>query len=309
MIATIQSLPLGLFLVLLFFPLVLAAVLVGAGRQARRRAGLIAATRTEHIAMAQDGYRGFEGRIEAAGGESIEAPLTRWPCVWYHATVEQYSSGKGSRWTTMRDVTSTAPFILRDQTGACSVEPMGAEVTPTDKSVWYGASETPSDRNPAKVGPTESATGLLEVAGGRNSRYRYSEERIYAGDPLLVMGEFLTARSAAAAAAAEDENDEDDEENDEDQAVSGDADLESELDDDDLEEIAEAERAGKARTRAEAITKAWIGMGTGERPFIVSTTLKAIHVANTSMGAQGALTGAAVPAAIALFLLWARFAA
>jgi hypothetical protein len=82
---------------------------------------------------------------------------------------------------------------------------------------------------------------------------------------------------------------------------------ESALTDEDREEIASEEREEAARTLAQETTKAWIGRGSGKQAFILSTTLQAIHVAQSSMGAQVALTGAAVPAAIALFLLWARF--
>jgi hypothetical protein len=308
-IETIRSLPLALFIAIMFFPLVLAAVLIGAGLQARRRAALITATETANIGMAQDGYREFEGRAEAIGGEAVPAGLTGWPCVWYRATVEKFSTGSGSNrtssWSTVRSLTSNAPFFVRDSTGVCLVEPWGAEVTPTDKSVWYGATEKPADRNPAKVGPSESARGMVEVGGGPNSKYRYSEERIYAGDPLLVLGEFTTGRHQSAFDAdGEDENGEDEDgEAEDDDGIDDD----STLSEEEREDIAADERAEALRARGEDTTKAWIGRGSGRQPFILSTTLQAIHVAQSSMGAQAALTGAAVPAVIALFLLWARF--
>jgi hypothetical protein len=303
MIDIIRSLPLALFLIIVFFPVVLAAVLVGAGLQARRRAALITATQTSNIGMAQDGYREFEGRIEA-GGETIPAALTGWPCVWYHAKVERFTSGSGSKrtstWSTVSDRTSGAPFLVRDSTGVCSVEPWGAEVTPTDKSVWYGATEKPTDRNPARLGPSEPAA-MFEMAGGSNA-FRYSEERLYAGDPLLVLGEFTTGRHATRFDDPEDEPEAEDDGGD-DEAID-----ESALTDEDREEIAADERAEAIRAHVEQTTKAWIGRGDGKQPFILSTTLQAVHVAQSSMGAQAALTSAWVPAAIALFLLWARFA-
>jgi hypothetical protein len=142
---------------------------------------------------------------------------------------------------------------------------------------------------------------MVEVAGGPNSKFRYSEERIYAGDPLLVLGEFATGRHQTAF-------DPDDEEDEDAAGEDDDAADESALTDEDREEIAADQREEAARTRAQETTRAWIGRGSGKQPFILSTTLQAVHVAQSSMGAQAALTGAAVPAAIALFLLWARFA-
>ena len=302
MVDAIRSLPLILFAGFVIFPAAVTAIFVAAGLTARRRAALMQATPTSNIGMAQDGYREFEGRAEAVEGPALEAPLTRAPCVWYHAKVERFPSespvGKRSTWLTVNDVTSSAPFLIRDSTGACLVEPFRAEVTPTDKSVWYGATEIPADRNPSRVGPGESATGLIEVAGGPNSKFRYSEERIYAGDPLLVLGQFYSGRHTTAFDAEEDEDDV------EEPDLSG-------LSDEDRAELAadlaKGQREDDIRTRAEAITKAWIGHGTGKQPFILSTTLQAIDVAQSSMGAQAVLSLAAVPAAIVVFLLWARF--
>lgn len=61
--------------------------------------------------------------------------------------------------------------------------------------MWYGATPIPSDRNPAKVGPTESVDGMVTVHGTSGTQYRYFEERIYLGDPLMVLGVFSRARS------------------------------------------------------------------------------------------------------------------
>ena len=303
---TIRALPLILFLAIVFFPAVLTAVLLAAGLKARRRAALLTATPTSNIGMAQDGYVEFEGRIEAVGGRTIEAALTRAPCVWFHARVQEFKSPTGSgsaSWSIVKEVTSDAPFLVRDQTGVCRVEPWGAEVTPTDKSQWYGATLTPSDRNPAKVGAAESTTPMVEISGTANTRFRYFEERIYDGDPLLVLGQFTTARLALALEAEEDEE-EDEEDPGDGETDAGEDDA---LTDEDREAIADGERDDAIREQAEAITKAWIGRGAAAKPFILSTTLQAVDVAQSSMASQAVLTGAAVPAAIALFLLWVRF--
>ncbi|MEO8675731.1 MAG: hypothetical protein ABI569_09135, partial [Casimicrobiaceae bacterium] len=70
-----------------------------------------------------------------------------------------------------------------------------ADVTSTDRSIWYGATIEPTDRNPLKVGPGESPSPDFQNLAGPDTRYQYSEERIYAGDPLLVLGNFATGIS------------------------------------------------------------------------------------------------------------------
>lgn len=111
----IASLPLGVFVVIVLFFVAMAAIAVVAGVSPRKQAAIVKATPTSPIGMAADGYREFEGTVEAVPGAPVTAPLTGWPCVGYHAT---------------------------------------------------------------------------EVAGA--SSYRYNEERIYAGDPLLVLGDYQT---------------------------------------------------------------------------------------------------------------------
>ena len=151
----VQSAPAGVFAFMVIFLLLMAGVAGVAGLHARRRAALIEKTDTSPIGFAEDGYREFEGTIEAAAGE-LAAPLTGWPCVWYASKVERYvvSSRQrtGSKWEEVRSGSSDAPFLVRDSTGAAIVRPWGAEVTPTDLSVWYGSTAEPEDRNPAAAG-------------------------------------------------------------------------------------------------------------------------------------------------------------
>jgi hypothetical protein len=278
----IRDLPLVVFMVAVAFFIAMAGVAVFASVHARQRAAIVRAMPTSPIGMAADGYRELEGRIEAVGGDAVRAPLTQWPVVWYHARVEQLKDAPGghdsSQWRTVSDVTSAAPFLVRDRTGVAIVLPLGAEVTPTDKSRWYGDSKVPADRNPAKVKPTESATPMLDIAG--TAKFRYYEERMYAGDPLLVLGEFTSGRFGP-----RDETDDQ-----EDAAAAG------ELDPDD-----------KLLVRAREVTKATIQRGTGKQPFMMTTTSQAEHLKLTSLGSSAALGVAVVPLLLAALLLWVRF--
>lgn len=294
----IQSLPLIVFLAMVAFLLAMAGVAVFAGVHALRRARLIRAMPTSSIDTAEDGYREFEGHIEPIGGQALTSRLTLSPCCWYHARIEKWessgSSEKQGRWTTVEDVTSDAPFLLRDATGVCIVNPYGAEVTPTDKSLWYGRHKEPSDRNPPRVGPTESAKGMIEVAGGPNSKFRYHEERIYAGDPLLVLGHFTTERPEA-------EPDEPDDEFDgglNDLMDGESAAATVNVEDRDFDELT---------ALAAGITSRSISCGPRTQPFIMTTTPQGEHVAMSQKGGLGAFLIALVPLALAAYLLWIRF--
>jgi hypothetical protein len=194
----------------------------------------------------------------------------------------------------------------------CIVFPFRAEVTATDKSQWTGGSAVPTDRSPPRLGPTESTSAGIQVAGGPNSRFRYSEERIYIGNPLFVLGEFV-ARLA-------NEDEDEDEETDDDVTASDDQDGEEdmELADADQKEADDEDdgagpewddsaRSEELTNRAQQITRAFIAHGTGARPFIMSTTPQATHVYMSDVGSQAALYMAALPLGLVALLLYARY--
>jgi hypothetical protein len=294
----IQSLPPTAFLVMLAFLVGMGGIALAAGLQARRRASLIEATETSQIGSAQDGYRELEGTIEAVDGRTLRAPLTGWRVCWYRARVEKYVSTttrtRGSTWRSVRSMTSGAPFLLRDSTGICIVRPYNAEVTPTDKSVWYGAGPEPDDRNPPRLAPTQSSTPMMEIAGGTSHQYRYTEERIYDGDPLLVLGQF-SSDPAARAMGSEAQDNAAESEDVASAESAGQPDTVSALDEEDaLEDL------------AVRITGASIGKGPG-KPFILSTTPQASHVAMTEFGSEAAIYLALIPFGLAALLLWTRF--
>ncbi|MEZ5284760.1 MAG: hypothetical protein R2712_08130 [Vicinamibacterales bacterium] len=298
----VAALPLGIFITILAFLLAMAAVVVFAGLRARTQAAAIRATPTSPVGLTEDGYRAFEGRAEAVDG-ALTAPLTTWSCCWYHARVEQYATRRvGDRdeghWTLVEEWTSGSPLLVRDGTGGCAVDPYLADVTPTDKSLWYGATAVPVDRNPPKVGPAESTHGMVEVSGTANTRFRYSEERIYAGDPLFVLGGFTSGRFASSAPDEEDDEPED---------------LDQDAPDDDepadphaAARIAALEREDAAHDRARSITRSRIGHVSG-RPFVIAAAARDRHVAMMAGGSRAALGLAAVPVGLILLLLWARF--
>jgi hypothetical protein len=275
----IQSASLLEFLMMIVVPLAMAGIAVYAGLRARRRTALIKATPTVNIAMADDGYRKFEGTIEAIAGKTVFAPLTKSPCVWFHAKVEESVASRqtktGRHWKELTDVTSSTPFLVRDATGSCVVYPDDADVTPTDRSLWYGATREPTDTHPPKVGPGESPRPSIDVLSGSDTKYRYSEERIYADNPLLVLGRFTAG-------------------------VAGDDKMSIDTEDDD------GEAADERVVQAAAGTKASIRRASTGPPFILSTTPQGAHVAAMDKGGKAAFVIALVMLAIAATIIWLR---
>lgn len=316
----IRDAPFGVFLAMVGVPLAMAAVAVIAGWHARSRAALVKQTKTVPVGMAEDGYRAFEGTVEAIAGETVRAPLTGAECCWYSAKVEHFTRRASTHnakaeWRTVRSITSSAPFFIRDSTGVCPVRVYGAEVTPTDKSQWTGASLEPEDRNPLRVGPSQSTHGMVQISGGPNSQYRYSEQRIYAGDPLLVLGVYASHRFDApdlddlppepptgSAAAGPSTSRLDDDADDVDEPGTASAD-----EPEDPWNAADSERHDTLWAKALEVTKAEIEKGGRGQPLVITTTTPAAHVAMTEMGSQAAFMVALMPLAIAAWVVLARF--
>jgi hypothetical protein len=157
------------------------------------RARLIEDVPTARIRSAQQGYVELSGTARMMDGQPILAPLTGAECCWYRYKIEKRHD---KNWRTVESDTSDDHFLLIDETGECLVDPEGAEVTPSDRSVWYGSSRFPTNRNPKrdrifKV-PLFGSSFHIRINTGleMGSRYRYTEERIYPGDPCYALGLF-----------------------------------------------------------------------------------------------------------------------
>ena len=112
-----------------------------------------------------------------------QAPLTGETCLWWRYCIEEYrSNGKRSSWNVLERGTSEAWLRLADATGECLIDPRGAEVHPAYRKVWTG-----SLRHPLGLAP-RGWLGLLSSG----KRYRYTEERLHAGEPLYAIGDFRT---------------------------------------------------------------------------------------------------------------------
>lgn len=155
------------------------------------RARTIEDTPTAKIRSAQQGYVELAGQAKVIDGDPTLAPLTGMDCCWYRYKIEKHG---GKNWHTLESAGSEDLFLLDDETGECIIDPEGAEVTPSDKSVWYGSSRYPENRNPQRQTITQQP--LFKIARVLNTkitfgnRYRYTEERIYPGDALYAIGLF-----------------------------------------------------------------------------------------------------------------------
>ena len=189
------------FWIFLVFLVAIAAACFYGAFSLLRRSRLIEDTPTAKVRSAAQGYVELSGTVQTDKDNKVKAPLTDSDCCWYRYEIEK----KGDKnWRTVEKGSSEHPFIIEDETGRCMILPKGAEVTPSDQSVWYGSSRQPEDRNPPRKAIKASVGGLrIKVDSGPRlfqsgeiklgslfTRYRYTEERIYQGDLLYALGHF-----------------------------------------------------------------------------------------------------------------------
>lgn len=177
----------------LFFSLAVAASAAGFYLTFRwfSRARTIENVPTSRIRSAQQGYVELTGEALLMEGAETTAPLTGSNCCWFHYKIERRGD---KNWHTLESDTSDQLFLLRDKTGDCIIDPEGAEVTPSDRSIWYGHSRYPTNRKPMRsipqLQPLFRLGKLLNTPIGLTGRYRYTEERIYSSDTLYAIGHF-----------------------------------------------------------------------------------------------------------------------
>lgn len=142
----------------------LACVSVIAWWVARRRVQAVDDTPTSKVASAAQGYVELCGRAEPFGDTPTISPYTGLPCVWYRYRIERRDAD--NRWAHVNSESSDRCFRLVDETGACVVDPAGAEVLTTRAETW--------------------------VRDG----YRYTEQLLLAKDRLYAIGAFSSGSNA-----------------------------------------------------------------------------------------------------------------
>ena len=142
-------------------------------------------TPTSKVRSAAQGYTELYGVLREMPQGQLQGPLTGKPCIWWRFKIEEHrSDGKRSRWSAVESGSSEAWLVLADATGECLINPLGAEIRPASREVWNG-----NLRHPLRIVKSGFLHGLL--TSGR--RYRYTEERLHAGEPLYAIGDFRTS--------------------------------------------------------------------------------------------------------------------
>ena len=131
-----------------------------------RRLRQIADTPLSAIASAAQGYVEICG-VSNAGPSPLLSRFRRLPCLWYQYEVYEKQSGDNN-WVAKESGTSSEPFVVRDKTGACVIDPRGAEVVTSHEQTWTDGDLRYTER---LLLPPEQIYALGEFAtvGGANS--------------------------------------------------------------------------------------------------------------------------------------------
>jgi hypothetical protein len=147
-----------------------------------RLARLIDDTPRSRVRSAAQGYVELGGRARMPPDTVNSSPLTGRPCVWWLYRIERAGSGsRGRSWEVIDRGVSSTHFVLEDEADSCLVNPEGADVRPSERTVWYGAEAWPT---------TGFAAGNMALFGNRD--YRYTEHRIQEYELVNVIGDFRT---------------------------------------------------------------------------------------------------------------------
>lgn len=150
-----------------------------------RRARALADTATARIRSTPQGYVELKGRAGLMDGDPIIAPLSGLPCCWYRYRIERKT--RDGKWKIVDRGMSDDLFWLIDETGRCVLDPDGAEVIKAGRDIWYG------DGGPSRLkGMEHGLPQWLAGLRGLNADYRYTEQRILAGEEIHVLGLFRT---------------------------------------------------------------------------------------------------------------------
>ncbi|HEV2110466.1 MAG TPA: GIDE domain-containing protein [Gammaproteobacteria bacterium] len=153
-----------------------------------RSALAVTGSATSYIRSAAQGYVVFVGEGNPLPGRRIVAPFSGKSCLWWAVQVQSLTGLTPPETEVVNSHafdrrTSTAPFLLKDGTGECFVDPDLAEVHAATKEVWYGSM---LDANAQGVGRHERRF---------EDDFRYVEERIDLHQRIVASGYFRTTHA------------------------------------------------------------------------------------------------------------------
>jgi E3 ubiquitin ligase len=146
-------------------------------------------TPQSRVRSAAQGYVKLTGIARALPGTPMRAPLSDRACVWWSFSVEERVSTFGrSRWQRTDGGTSDTPFLLADADSQCLINPLEAEIEPSENNVWVCGAEQyrPAGREPS--GALSAALSSYGVAGER----RLQESLILENAPVSAIGVLRT---------------------------------------------------------------------------------------------------------------------
>jgi len=142
------------------------AIGVVAWAAALRRARAVANLATSRIGSAAQGYVEVLGRASVSPDNLIFSPLSGVQCIWYRYRLFSKDNSK-EEWRQTDSGISSATFEIKDETGACRVDPDHAEVVAPEVRTSYPETET-----------------------------KLVEEFLFGGRDIYVLGEFSTSGGA-----------------------------------------------------------------------------------------------------------------
>ncbi len=89
---------------------------------------------TSKVGSAAQGLVELQGTVQYVPGCTLKAPLTRAPAVCYWYSVVENAGGKNAR--TIEGHDFATPFLLRDETGECLIDPNDAWVICRTRAQW-----------------------------------------------------------------------------------------------------------------------------------------------------------------------------
>jgi hypothetical protein len=134
----------------------LLAALVLLGFDRLRYLRVIEDTPTSRVRSAAQGYVELEGKVEFPRTPPLTSPLRGIPCVWWSYRVED--AGR-----VIESGRSHEPFLIRDGTGACVVDPDQAHISGAETRVWMAGSKR-CEESLIRVGQPLYALGLFRTS-------------------------------------------------------------------------------------------------------------------------------------------------
>jgi hypothetical protein len=147
------------------------------------KARTIEDTPSTKIRSAAQGYSEISGKQYLLSDHPIIAPLSHIPCTWYAFSV--YKKNKKNDYVLISQGKSSEPFNIKDSTGECMVDPIGADVHAKTQDSWYGFSANPQGKSKDKN---------ILVSGFLLGKYHYKESRMDIDSPIYALGNFSTIR-------------------------------------------------------------------------------------------------------------------